>query len=108
MIPGMLIKQNRYIRQFKQLEATSPGTAVRPEEYGISKSIAFKKLLKQKIIIQTYDDHFYLNALLADEMRTRRRVTILFLFIIIFSILIISLILLDYFSGDKLLMIREW
>lgn len=108
MVPVIITKQHRYIRQFKQLEAISPGTAIKPEEYDIAKSVAFKKLTQQKIIIQTYDNHFYLDVLRADEMRTRRRVTILFLFIIIFSILIISLILIDYFTGDKLLMIQQW
>lgn len=108
MIPIHLIRQHRYVRQFKQLGATSAANAIKPEEYGIIKSVGFNKLIKEKVIVQTYDRNFYLNVFQADELTKTRQTIILLLLLVTTSILIILLILVDYLSGDKFLMIGKW
>lgn len=108
MIPTNIARQHRYVRKFKQLGATSAANAIKPQEYGIIKSVCFNKLIKKEIIVQTYDCCFYLDAFKADELTKRRQTIILFLLLIICSIVIILLMLIDYLSGDRFLMIEKW
>ena len=108
MIAAIIAKQHKYIRKLKELEATSAFNAIKLEEYGILKSLIFRKLVRGGIIIQTYDKRYYLDVSKADELKKRRQTILLFLLIIISSILIISLIVIDYFTGDRILMIEKW
>ena len=99
MIPVILIQQKKYIRQFEKLAATSSDSAIVPEEYGIRKSLAFNKLLRQQIITKGDDGRYYLQKLRADEHRKKRREILIILLIIIISALIFLAIAVEYFSG---------
>ncbi len=108
MIAAKTAKQNRHIRKLKESGATSVINAIRLEEYGIVKSIAFRRLVREKVIIQTNDKCYYVDVSKADELKERRQAIIVFLLIVISSAIVISLILIDYFSGDQFLMIEKW
>lgn len=103
MIPVILIQQKKYIRQFEKLAATSSDSAIVPEEYGIRKSLAFNKLVRQQIITEGNDGRYYLQKLRADEHRKKRREILIVLLIVIISALILLAIAVNYFSGDTLL-----
>jgi hypothetical protein len=103
MIPVILIQQKKYIRQFEKLAATSSDSAIVPEEYGIRKSLAFNKLLRQQIITKGDDGRYYLQKLRADEHRKKRREILIILLIVIISALLLLAIAVDYFSRDRLL-----
>jgi len=103
MIPVILIQQKKYIRKFEKLGATSHSRAIVPEEYGIRKSLAFNKLLRQQIIIEAADGKCYLDQFLANEQRKKRQSILIILCVVIISALILMTLLADYFSGDTLL-----
>lgn len=108
MIAAKIAKQNSHIRKLKEAGATSFINAIRLEEYGIIKSMDFRTLVREKVIIQTNDKCYYVDVSKADELKERRQAIIVFLLIIISSAIVISLILIDYFSGDQFLMIEKW
>lgn len=104
----MIAKQNRYTRVLKQSGAISAGKSIKLEEYGLKKSLVFNKLLRRGIIIQTYDGRYYLDVSKEEEERRRKQLIVIMVLIFIISVLVISLITIDYFSGDRILMIEKW
>jgi hypothetical protein len=104
----MKAKQNKYIRVLKRLEATSAANSINLEEYGLIKSLSFNKLRRAGVIIQTFNNRYYLDVAKEEEERRRRRTIVVMLLIFIISAIVVSIITIDYFTGDKILMIEQW
>lgn len=104
----IIAKQHKYIRALKKFEATSAAKSVDLKEYGIRKSLAFNKLVREGVIIETFNKRYYLDATKEEEQRRRRQTIIIMLLIFIISAMVISIIVIDYFAGDKILMIEQW
>ena len=102
MISAILIQQNKYIRRFEKLGATSYEQSLIPEENGIRKSMAFMKLIRQKIIVETREGRYYLDKLMASEQRQKRRTIVLILLVAIISALILITIFANYYLDGKL------
>ena len=108
MIITVIARRHKYIRIFKELEATSYDNSVSLEEYGIRKSLIFHRLVKNGIIRQTFSGRFYLDAEKEKIQTKRRQDIILLLLLAVISAVIISAIVLDYFTDGKVLMIEKW
>ncbi len=104
----LIARRNKYIRVLRKLEATSAANSIKLEEYGLRKSLVFNKLLRAGIIVQTFNNQYYVNAAKEEEERRRRRTIVVMLLIVIISAIVISIITIDYFTGDKILMIEQW
>jgi hypothetical protein len=57
----ILAIRKKFIRNFKIAGATSPQTAVRPEEHGIKKGIVFNGLVRQGIVKDAGGGRYYLD-----------------------------------------------
>jgi len=95
MIPVILILQHKYIRRFEELGATSYAQSIIPEDHGIRKSLVFRKLLRQQVIIEAADGRYYLDQFLANRQRKRRFSLLVILFVVIISVLILTTLLTD-------------
>ena len=104
----IIAKEHKYTRALRKFEATSAAKSVDLKEYGIKKSLAFNKLLREGIIIETFNNRYYLDVIKEEEQRRRRQTIIIMLLVFIISAMIISVIIIDYFTGDKILMIEQW
>ena len=105
---AILIKRNRYLRHFRIIEAVSADKSILLREHGMRRSLIFDKMVSDGIIKQTVSGRFYLDVAREQEVRKRRRSVILLLLVSVLSALVLALIIIDYFSGDKILMIENW
>ena len=103
----MIFQRNKYLRYFKELGATCAEKAIKLEDYGLRKSLLFHKLLESSPVKETYEYRYYLDQKEEKKQRRKRRSVISALLILIICFLIVTLIVLDYFTGVKLLMIEK-
>ncbi|NTW25574.1 MAG: hypothetical protein HGA37_12825, partial [Lentimicrobium sp.] len=77
-------KINRIIRKFEQAGAFSEKTARRPEEFRIRKSLIFRRLINQHVLVEVSLQRYYLHRenLAVYIANRRKRAIIAFLFII--------------------------
>lgn len=91
----IIIKQNRYMRIFKNAGATDPGHARPVEELGIRETGIFRRMVEKGVFVAVGTEAFYLDLKAADELITRRRKRAFFMLILI----LIVLLLLWAFNG---------
>lgn len=107
MLPG-ISQRNKYLRYFRKLGATCAEKAIKLEDYGLRKSLVFHHLLEASIIKETYDYRYYVDQAIAKTESRRRRSVVALVMVFIICFVIVTLIVFDYFTGDKLLMIEKW
>ena len=81
-------KIRRYKSVFHKAHATVPERAILPWEYGIIKGKIFDRLVRQKILVPTVNDKYYL-----DELRDKNLVKRSSLIAIIAIVAIILIVL---------------
>jgi len=79
----ILAQMNRYVRLFREQNATTPDRAIIPKEYGVRKSFAFQRLVRQGVLIPVNDDRYYLDEEKEAVYRKRRRSIAQIMFILI-------------------------
>lgn len=84
----IIAKINKFIQRFIATGTTSPNTAKTLEELKLDKRVAFRKMLKHKVIIETNPNRYYLSEENLEKYRNTRR-TIMSVIIIILAILIL-------------------
>jgi hypothetical protein len=87
------IQRKRLIRAFKRALATSPDKAIYPEEHGLRMGFIFKKLVRQKVLVQTSSSKYYLNEEKETELRKVRLVVVVALLVIIITLAIMMVFL---------------
>lgn len=88
----ILAQMNRYVRLFREENATTPERAIIPQEYGIRNSFAFQKLVRQGILIRVNNERYYLDEEKELVYRKRRRSIAQVMFILILIGIIIALL----------------
>ncbi|MFL5807975.1 MAG: hypothetical protein ACJ749_00560 [Flavisolibacter sp.] len=92
----ILIQMRKCIRKFREVDATTPSTAIIPSEHGIRTSFAFRRLVREGVLIPVNPERYYLDEEREIEVRKRRQ-TLLAVFLVL---LIIGMIVL-YFTNRK-------
>jgi hypothetical protein len=91
MVPNIVvIKQNRYIRVFRNADALSMHTAKSLSELGIRESFIFGRMEKKGVFIRTANGKYFMNEDALAEFRRRRMMIMLILiaFVIILWVII--------------------
>ncbi len=58
---SVVIRQNRYIRKFRQAGATSPETARTPQEIGVRHSWLFRRMADAGVFVDVGGGRYYLD-----------------------------------------------
>lgn len=80
MSAGALIaaRQNRYIRRFREAEATEAERARRLEELGCRDSLVFRRLVARNVFVASPDGRrYHLDLAAAEDFRAQRRARVL-------------------------------
>lgn len=85
-------KTKKYKRLFRKAGATSPSTAIIPEQHGIRKTLVFSKMVRDGILIQV-NDGYYLDEFKNDSTVSRRMQAVFYLIIGLLIILILVLVM---------------
>jgi hypothetical protein len=79
----IIAKIRKFIRRFKETGTTSPQNAKTLEELNIDRRFAFRKMLKQGVIIEASPNKYYLHEEnLAGYNNTRRMIMLVMILII--------------------------
>ena len=70
---AVVLKQNRIMRRFAEAGATSPATAMTPEEIGCRQGWIFRHMEAKGVFVSVGEGRFYLDELAAESFRRRRR-----------------------------------
>ena len=90
MVPAIIVKQKRYIRAFRNVNAVSDQQAIRLDDLGIRKGPIFNGLLRRGVIRHATDEKYYLDQLTeATMMARRRKVAIIVLVIMLLALTIV-------------------
>ena len=106
MNPEQALDAPTYIRFFRKLKATSPSSAVDPNNF-INKTLIFTKLLDRKIIRKTLHDKYYLDETAVKEVDERKRIIFILALILFFSLTVLSVLVADYYSGGEILHMKK-
>jgi hypothetical protein len=88
----LVIKIKKIIQRFLDTGTTSPPAAKTPEELNIRTSLLFQRLLRRKVLVETFAGRYYLDEEALQEYNNTRRK------IMITVILVIALLIVfDYF-----------
>ena len=69
---SVVIRQNRYIRKFRQAGATSPETARTPAELGVRESWLFRRMADAGVFVDAGGGRYYLDAEETERYLDRR------------------------------------
>jgi len=69
----IIIRQNRWIRQFWKLGAVSPATAVEPDSIKGSGSWLFGRMVKKGVFVSTSGGKLYMDEVAAGAFKRWRR-----------------------------------
>ena len=92
----ILIQMKKCIRRFREVNATTPSTAIIPSEHGIRTSFAFRKLVREGVVVPVSNERFYLDEEREIQVRKRRQTLVAILLILV----IVGMIVL-YFTRSK-------
>lgn len=70
---AIILKQNRFMRNFRAAGATGPATARGPEEIGCRQGWIFRRMVAAGVFIPAGNDKFYLDEEAATRFVRRRR-----------------------------------
>jgi hypothetical protein len=87
----IVVKIKKLIQRFIDTGTTSPPAAKTPEELNIRTSFLFQRLMRRKVLVETYANRFYLDEEALQEYNNTRR-KIMFIVILI----IVLLVFFDY------------
>lgn len=73
----VIIKQNRLMRYFRDVGATTPATARTPEEVGFRNSWLFRRMVSRGVFLEAKPGHYYIDEYAADEFVRLRRARLL-------------------------------
>lgn len=91
--PMMAVIRKKYIRIFKLQKATSPQTAIIPENFGIRKRFIFNRLVSQGVLVAVANNSFYLNQEVEQKVqKKRKKIVLIILFSLVFFAITIYLI----------------
>ena len=86
-VVSILRKERRVVEHFRTVGATSPATARRLDDLHERHSLGLRRLRNRAVIREASPDHFYLDEEVWHALgRTRRRVSIAVLALIVFLI----------------------
>ena len=89
----ILAQINKYIRIFRQANATSPSRAIIPWEYGIRNSLVFQKLVRQGIFVPVNEERYYMDEIKEAAYRKQRQSIAAILLLLLLAGLIIGLVM---------------
>ena len=92
----ILIQMKKCIRRFREVNATTPSTAIIPSEHAIRTSFAFRKLVREGVVVPVSNERFYLDEEREIQVRKRRQTLVAILLILV----IVGMIVL-YFTRSK-------
>jgi hypothetical protein len=90
------IHRKKLLNKFRTASATNPEMAILPAEHGIRTGLIFKRLVRQRILVQTHNLRYYLDETREGEVR-HVKLQVVIAIVIIF--MVFALILL--FSQHK-------
>ncbi len=73
----IIIRQNRWMRQFRGLGALSPAAAVEPDSINGSGSWLFGRMVKKGVFVSTPEGKLYMNEAAAGAFKRWRRWSVL-------------------------------
>jgi hypothetical protein len=79
----ILIQMKKYIRIFREANATTPSTAIIPSEYGIRTSFAFQRLVREGVVKPAGTERYYLDEEREFEVRKRRQSLVVVLMVLV-------------------------
>jgi hypothetical protein len=89
----IVIKQNRWMKQFEELGATSLDAAVAAHDIRNSDSWLFKRMVSKGVFILTADGRLYMDESEAEQFRRTRRIKMTVGFLVGLAIVAVILIL---------------
>ena len=78
------------VRAFIRLGAVSPETAVPAAKLGVRQGAVFRRLIRQRVIVSTGDEHYYLDQARYREWRSTRRRRALILLSVLLALILIG------------------
>ena len=83
----IVIKIRKIIQRFIETGTTSPPVAKTPEELNIRPRNIFYRLVRRKVLVETYSNRYYLDEEVLGEYNNTRR-KIMYIVILILALLI--------------------
>jgi hypothetical protein len=77
------VKKRHYMRIFKKAHALNPEKAILPAEYGISMGKVFRKLVRDRILVNAGGDKFYLDEIRDYKLRRRASIIVIVILLVI-------------------------
>jgi hypothetical protein len=75
----IILKQNQYMRRFREAGATDPQHATPLSTLGVRNSFLFRRMVKRGVFVRFGDEAYYMDPAAAAEFVSRRRRVALFL-----------------------------
>lgn len=69
---AIVVRQNKYIRRFRNAEALSPETAKTLEELGIRESWTFSRMVGRGVFIEAGEGRYYMDPIGEDQFLAGR------------------------------------
>jgi hypothetical protein len=92
----IVVKIKKLIQRFMDTGTTSPPTAKTPEELNIRTSNLFQRLLRRKVLVETYANRFYLDEEALQEYNNNRRKIMITVILIIALLIVFDYLYLGY------------
>ena len=92
----IVVKIKKLIQRFIETGTTSPPAAKTPEELNIRTSLLFQRLLRRKVLVETYANRFYLDEEALQEYNNKRRKIIYIVILIIALLILFDFLYLSY------------
>lgn len=92
----IMARRQKIIRAFKNASAVNTRTAIDTRQYGLGESVVFDKLVRERILVNTGEHHFYLDEITEDaHTKLRRKITIT----VLIGIAMLALLIILFVKG---------
>lgn len=82
----IVVVQNKLMRRFRQVGATSPASACAPEDIGCRNSWIFRRLAARRVFVEAKPGRYYIDEMAADEFVRMRRARMLWILAVLLAL----------------------